>query len=66
MIDAQHNERHDLELEKEIELIRLFDSKEDYEEAMKLYEEYERDEREYLEYVEQMEEESVNFERLQK
>ncbi len=43
----------------------MFNSREEYEFTMKLYEEYEEDKQKYLAYLEELEEESMNFQRLQ-
>jgi hypothetical protein len=40
LLEAQHNHRLEEEYEAEAELLRMFGSKEEYEHAMRLYEEY--------------------------
>ena len=44
----------------------MFKSREDYETTMKMHELYEKEEEKYLEDMRQMEEESANFEMLEK
>ena len=45
--------------------MNCFDNKDDYEDAVRRYEEYEREWLAYQEYMERLEEESMNFTRLQ-
>jgi murein L,D-transpeptidase YcbB/YkuD len=65
LLSAQYNRRQDEEQEAEVELMRMFETRDEYEHVMKLYEEYEQDERNYHEYLEALEEESMNYERLE-
>jgi hypothetical protein len=65
LLDAQRNQIIAEEHEAEMELMRMFNSREEYEHTMRLYEEYEQDMHRYLEYLEYLEEESNNFQKMQ-
>ena len=61
LMEAQRNSLPEEEHMFEMELMSLFESREEYERTMVLYREYELDEQRYKEYMEQLEEESNNF-----
>ena len=42
-MEAQKNERKEEEWEAEIEMMKMFKTREEYEHTLKLYEEYERE-----------------------
>ena len=47
LLEAQNNEQKHEEWEAEIALMKMFDTRDDYEHAMKIYDEYERDRLQY-------------------
>lgn len=51
MLDARRNDRKEEEWEAEVEMMKMFETQEDYLHALKVYEEYEKDKDEYLEYL---------------
>ena len=61
MMEAQKNDRKEEEWEAEIEMMRMFKTREEYEHTLKMFDEYEREKEEWQEYLEKVEEESVNY-----
>ena len=47
-----------------IEMMKMFKNQDDYEHAMKLFDEYEKEREEYQDYLQKMEQESVNYQQL--
>jgi hypothetical protein len=61
MMEAQRNSLPEEEHMFEMELMSMFESREDYERTMALFQEYELEEKRYKDYMEHLEEESNNF-----
>lgn len=64
LLSAQHYRREEDEYRAEMELLSMFNSKQELAHVLQLYEEYQRDEQAYQNYMLEMEEESINYERL--
>ena len=66
MAEAKQNESRELEWQAQIEMMKLFKTRDQYEHTMKMYEEYQKQKEEYQKMMEQLEQQSINYERMMK
>ena len=64
ILDARKEDKKEEMWQATIEMMKMFKNQDDYEHAMKLFDEYEKEREEYQDYLQKMEQESVNYQQL--